>query len=356
MTRRILFTGGGTTGHVAVNLALIPKFINRGWEVRYIGSRHGIEAELIVGLDGVEYCKIATGKLRRYWDWNNVKDPFRVLKGTWQAYQYIRTYQPEVVFSKGGFVTVPVVIGAWLNRVPVIIHESDLTPGLANRMALPFATKVCVTFPETIEHVKQRKSIYVGAVVRSELLLGSRSRGLNACGFTRTKPVLLFMGGSQGSKRLNERIRSSLPKLLQQYQIIHLCGKGNIDPSITYRGYRQYEYMKEELGDALAAADLVISRAGSNAIFEYLKLQIPMLLIPLSMKASRGDQIQNARSFQSAGYCHVLLEEEMEGSAFIEAIHSAYANKEVMREKMRHYRQDDAIEQLLDVIHSVAER
>ena len=327
MSKHILFTGGGSAGHVTVNLALIPKFVKLGWKVTYMGSTKGIEAELIQKLDQVDYIGISTGKLRRYMDVENLKDPLRVIKGSIQAYRAIRGLKPDIVFSKGGFVSVPVVLGAWLNRVPVIIHESDITPGLANRIAMPFASKICTTFPETKDHVNGEKAVHVGAVIREELLQGNKTRGLGVCDFTRNKPVLVCVGGSLGSQRINEMLRRNLPQLVQQYQVIHICGKGQLDPSYTYREYKQFEYVHHELPDLYAIADLMISRAGSNSIFEFLALKKPMLLIPLSKDASRGDQILNARSFQSMGYGEVLYEEDLNDGLFVDAIHRIYERR-----------------------------
>ncbi|WP_168120170.1 undecaprenyldiphospho-muramoylpentapeptide beta-N-acetylglucosaminyltransferase [Paenibacillus sp. HB172176] len=355
MPKKILFTGGGTAGHVTVNLALIPYFQKDGWEVKYMGSMKGIEAELIEPLQRVEYIGIATGKLRRYFSWQNVKDPFRVIQGLWQAYREIRSYKPNVVFSKGGFVSVPVVIAAWLNRVPVVIHESDITPGLANRISVPYATKVCYTFPETGRHLSKEKSVHVGAVVRDHLRSGNKLRGLHFCEFTQEKPVLLVMGGSQGARKINQQIRDSLDALLQQFQIVHLCGKGQVDESKNnIRGYKQFEYIREELADVLAMTSIVVSRAGSNSIFEFLALEKPMLLIPLSLSASRGDQLLNAQSFLKQGYCEVLEEEHMSDGMLLERIQEVYARRDELKRNMRTGEGEDPLQKLLAVIKGSA--
>ena len=346
MSKKVLFTGGGTAGHVTVNLALIPKFQQEGWETLYIGSEQGIERELVQSLSGVTYQPVATGKLRRYFSWENIKDPFKVLKGIWQACRFIRQQKPQVVFSKGGFVSVPVVIGAWLNRVPVLIHESDLTPGLANRLAMRFATKVFTTFPETTKYIKGDKAEYLGAIVREELKSGDAERGRAFCSFDRDKPVMLVMGGSLGSQKLNQVIRDHLPRLLADYQVIHLCGKNNVDPSIDERGYRQFEYIGEELPDLIQLADIVVSRAGSNAIFEFLSLRKPMLLIPLSRAASRGDQILNARSFEKQGFAEVLEEEELNEETFFAKIEAVQANREEAIAKMEQINTDHALDEV----------
>ncbi|SFE00594.1 UDP-N-acetylglucosamine-N-acetylmuramylpentapeptide N-acetylglucosamine transferase [Paenibacillus catalpae] len=351
---KIMFTGGGSAGHVTVNLALIPHFIQEGWSVDYIGSEAGIEKQLIEPLQNVRYHGIATGKLRRYLDWQNVKDPFKVIKGAFQAYRIIKKQKPDVLFSKGGFVSVPVVIGARLNKVPVLIHESDLTPGLANKIAIPFAAGVCTTFPETKQHLPAGKSHYVGAVIRDQLKAGDAARGRKFAGFVSTKPVLLIMGGSLGARKINQAVRASLGKLTEKFQIIHLCGKGQVDQSLQSPQYKQFEYVNEELPDLLAMSDVIISRAGSNSIFEFLYLRKPMLLIPLTKEASRGDQILNARSFQSAGFCDVLYEENMTPETLVSSVTDLYANRDKYIDNMQKNDRKDALSQLIDLIKNTA--
>ncbi|MGK5509001.1 undecaprenyldiphospho-muramoylpentapeptide beta-N-acetylglucosaminyltransferase [Brevibacillus formosus] len=356
MKRRIVFTGGGSAGHVTVNLALIPHFIKLGWEVSYIGSATGIERELVANHPDVRYIGISSGKLRRYFDWKNVSDPLRVLKGIWQASRFLGKWKPDVIFSKGGFVSVPVVFGGWLNRLPVVIHESDLTPGLANKLAVPFSSKVCVTFPDTLSKVPKNKGIHVGAVVREELKQGRKEAGLAYCSFTAKKPVLLVMGGSLGARRINEAVRRTLANLLEHFSIVHICGKNQVDETIQVTGYKQFEYVQEELPDLLAMADLVVSRAGSNAIYEFLALQKPMLLIPLSREASRGDQILNAQSFERQGLCHVLLEEELTDDRFYQAVNDLQKNRESILQRMReeNEKKTDALAQVMAILQETA--
>lgn len=354
MDKKIIFTGGGTAGHVTVNLALIPKFIEEDWQVLYIGSENGIEKQLIASLDRVPYRSIATGKLRRYFDWNNLKDPFRVLKGMIQAYKIIKQEKPNVLFSKGGFVAVPVIMGAWLNKVPVITHESDLTPGLANKLSVPFVTKVCVTFPETKHYIREHKAVHVGAIIREELMQGDSEKGLAYCRFSKDKPVLLIMGGSLGARRINEAIRANLEQLKARFQIVHICGKGNVVAQLESNDYRQYEYVQSELPDLLAMTDLVISRAGSNAIFEFLALRKPMLLIPLSKAASRGDQILNARSFENAGYAKVIEEEDLTDERFLTTIEQLYENRSKYIEDMNKEQRDGSIAKVISLIKKTA--
>ncbi|MNO92523.1 UDP-N-acetylglucosamine transferase [compost metagenome] len=354
MSKRILFTGGGSAGHVTVNIALIPRFAALGWNISYIGSIKGIESELMSTIQDVDYYGISTGKLRRYMSIENLKDPFRIVKGVFQAYHLIRKIKPDVVFSKGGFVSVPVVIGAKLNNVPIIIHESDITPGLANRIALPFATKVCVTFPETLDHIKSDKAMYVGAIIRDELRSGNATHGLNLLQFSNSKPIILVMGGSLGSRKINEAIRKNLHNLLDHYQVVHICGKGQVDPTLQLEGYQQFEYIHNELPDVLASADIVVSRAGSNSIFEFLALHKPMLLIPLSRAASRGDQILNAQSFQKAGYAEVLLEEDLTNESFMQSLESLLSKRVQIVDTMSKHDQSSTINQVIELIQNTS--
>ncbi|QAY67979.1 undecaprenyldiphospho-muramoylpentapeptide beta-N-acetylglucosaminyltransferase [Paenibacillus protaetiae] len=353
---KVMLTGGGSAGHVTVNLALIPRFRKEGWSVDYIGSENGIEKQLVAPHEDVAYHSISTGKLRRYLDIQNMKDPFKVAKGVFQAYRIIRRRKPDVVFSKGGFVSVPVVVGAWMNRVPVIIHESDLTPGLANRLAIPFARAVCTTFPETEQHLDKGKARYVGAVVREELAKGRAERGRMLCEFTRQKPVLLIMGGSLGARKINETVKAAMGRLAERFQVVHLCGKGQVDPSVRYPFYRPFEYLSDELPDVLAMADIVLSRAGSNSIFEFLSLKKPMLLVPLTKEQSRGDQILNAESFRKSGFCEVLQEADMTADTLADSLFRLYDSREAYRSRMEQYEQKDTLEQLFRLIQAAAKK
>lgn len=352
--KSILFTGGGTAGHVIVNLAVIPQFLEEGWKVDYIGSENGIEKDLIEPLEGVTYHAISTGKLRRYFSKENFKDPFKIMKGIIQAYGIIGDKKPDVVFSKGGFVSVPVLVASWLRKKPAVIHESDYTPGLANKLAAPFARRVLATFPETMRYLPDQKAEFVGAVIREELFQGDEEKGLAFAGLTGEKPVLMVMGGSGGSQKINTAVREQLDALLQEFSIIHICGKGNIDRSIKKEGYVQYEYVNEELSDLLAATRFILSRAGSNAIFEFLALRKPMLLIPLSRSSSRGDQILNADSFVKQGYARKLEEEQLTGDALVRALEELKMDRKEMLENMQSYQSQKAKDRVIDIIKEVA--
>lgn len=354
--KRIVLTGGGTAGHVTPNIALLPRLRELGYEIQYIGSYNGIEKKLIEEFD-IPYHGIASGKLRRYFDLKNFTDPFRVAKGFFQAKKILKQIQPDIIFSKGGFVSVPVVQAARQLHIPVIIHESDMTPGLANKLAIPAAVKVCCNFPETIPCLPAGKAIVTGSPIRAELRSGNKLAALKFCGFTAEKPVLLIIGGSLGSVAVNTAIRNILPDLLKSFQIIHLCGKGNLDPSLTGTpGYVQYEYIKQELADLFALADIVVSRAGANAICELLELRKPNLLIPLSAAASRGDQILNAKSFQKQGFSEVLQEEELTPELLLTSIQSLYQNRQRYIDAMEHSTASDAVNTITSLIEEIVSK
>ena len=308
---KIIMTGGGTAGHVTPNLALVPKLKEKGFEIKYIGSYEGIEKE-IIGDANIPYYSISSGKLRRYFDMKNFSDPFKVMKGVYQASRILSKEKPDVVFSKGGFVAVPVVIAASMKKIPVVSHESDLTPGLANKLSAPFCNKLCVTFRESLNYIKDGKGVLTGTPIREEILKGNKQRALDICKFKNNKEIILVIGGSLGAKSINDEVRYHIKEILKSFNVIHICGKGNLDKELeNLEGYRQFEYVKEDLPHFLKAADFVISRAGANVIFELLALKKPTLLIPLSKKISRGDQVLNANSFEKEGYSLVLDEDEM---------------------------------------------
>ena len=348
--KRIILTGGGTAGHVTPNIALMPALEKKGFDIRYIGSKNGMEREMIRAVH-VPYYGISSGKLRRYFDVKNFTDPFRVLKGYLEARSIMKKLKPDIVFSKGGFVTVPVVMAAKHCGIPVIIHESDMTPGLANKLALPSASKVCCNFPETLNHLPEEKAVLTGSPIRKELFEGNREKGLRFCGFTSDKPVLLIMGGSLGSVAINTAVRKELDVLLETFQIAHLCGKGNLDPSLdNKKGYAQFEFVSDELNDIFACTDLMVSRAGANAICEILALRKPNVLIPLSAKASRGDQILNAASFEKQGYSYVLQEEDVTNETLLKAIRTVYEQKDTYINNMKKSKLSDPIAAIMDLI------
>ncbi|MDR2728626.1 MAG: undecaprenyldiphospho-muramoylpentapeptide beta-N-acetylglucosaminyltransferase [Chitinispirillales bacterium] len=346
--KKILLTGGGTAGHVTPNIALIPGLKNMGFHIDYVGTSKGMERELIAKT-GIPYHCISAGKLRRYFDLENFTDLFKIGIGFLQSLLLMIKIRPAVVFSKGGFVACPVVWAAWVFRVPVIIHESDITPGLANKLCLPFAKKICFSFPETQPHLPIAKRVMTGLPVREELFNGSALYGREFCGFDNEKPVILVMGGSLGSQAINAAVRGSLDNLLNDFNICHLCGKGGKAPG-SKKGYCQFEYINEELPDIIAMADIVVSRAGATALFEFLSLRKPNLLIPLGSAASRGDQILNAQSFESLGYSRVLLQDNVTGASLAENIRLLYNEKEKYIEAMNGAQSGKAADKVLEVI------
>ncbi|MDR0139531.1 undecaprenyldiphospho-muramoylpentapeptide beta-N-acetylglucosaminyltransferase [Metabacillus idriensis] len=350
MKKTIVFTGGGSAGHVTPNIAIIDELDKNVWDVQYIGSKNGIEKELIEKIS-IPYHGISSGKLRRYLDFENVKDSFRVLKGCLDARKVLRKLKPALVFSKGGFVSVPVIIAAKSLKIPVLIHESDMTPGLANKIAQRFATKIFTSFEETLNYFPKDKTAAIGSPIRRGILKGSPYKGIELLGFDRRRPVLTVMGGSLGAKKINETIRAALPQL-KDYQIIHLCGKGNVDENYAnQKDYKQFEYVHDELPHYLAATDFVITRGGSNSIFEFLALRIPMLIIPLTKNQSRGDQILNGKSFQEKGYAMMLEEEHLSAETLVKHLADLKSNRDDMKQKMTSLDRKDAIGILIEEIN-----
>lgn len=354
--KSIVLTGGGTAGHVTPNIALIPKLKSKGYNIYYIGSKSGIEKQLIEK-EGIPYYGISAGKLRRYLDVKNFTDVFRIIGGFSQALSILGKIKPSVVFSKGGFVSCPVVWAAWMLRIPVIIHESDMTPGLTNKLSIPFAKKVCYTFPETEKYLVQQKACFTGLPVREEITSGDRIKGYKLCGFSSIKPVVMVIGGSQGSENINKTVRSALTELLQNYQIVHICGKGNTKAELeNIKGYKQFEYVNEELPDIFACADIFISRAGATVLFEILSVKKPALLIPLSRNASRGDQILNANSFKKCGYSDVLFEEDLTEKTLVERVNELYKNRNGYTKTMQNRELQNPVDKIISLIDEVSKK
>ena len=344
----IVLTGGGTAGHVTPNLALLPYLKEAGYKVYYFGSKNGIEKKLIADYE-IPYFGISTGKLRRYFDVKNFSDPFRVIHGYREARKILKNIKPDVVFSKGGFVSVPVVRAARSLHIPCIIHESDMTPGLANKLCFSSASKICCNFPETLSKLPKGKAVLSGTPIRDEIFTGDREKGLALCGFTPDLPVIMIMGGSQGALAVNEAVRAHLDELLQDFQIIHLCGAGKLDESLQDRkGYKQFEYVKEDLRHLFAATDLIISRSGANAICEILALKIPNILVPLAV-GSRGDQVLNAESFVSQGFSVLVPTDEL-NARIVDTVHQVYKDRAKYKEAMEKSSQGSAIPVIMDLI------
>lgn len=350
--KKIVLTGGGTAGHVTPNIALLPKLQELGYEVSYIGSYDGIEKRLMADFE-IPYYGISTGKFRRYFDLKNFSDPFRVVKGYSEARKLLKEIKPDVVFSKGGFVSVPVVRAAASLKIPCIIHESDMTPGLANKLCIPAADKICCNFPETVQLLPSDKAVLTGSPIREELSQGNKIAALDMCHFTANKPVIMVIGGSLGASNVNKIVREALPKLLNDFQVVHLCGKDKIDNLLLNTvGYAQFEYLKAELKDVLAMADIVISRAGANAICELLALKKPNLLIPLPAKSSRGDQILNAKSFEAQGFSMVVDEDDLSDNLLVEKVHALFCNRQTFIDVMARNNTISSIDKIIELIEN----
>jgi len=354
--KKIILTGGGTAGHVTPNIALIPELRKLNFDIHYIGTKKGIERNLVENV-GVKYYPITAGKLRRYFDLENLTDMARIIKGFLQSMNLMIKIKPDVVFSKGGFVATPVVWAAHLCRIPIVIHESDITPGLANRLSLPFADRVCYAFPETEKYIKKDKKYLTGIPIRNELFQGNAKKGKSMCGFTDEKPILLIIGGSQGSRFINDVVRAGLKELLKVFQVCHICGKGNIDSTLLdLKGYKQFEYITEEQPHIFAMSDVVVSRAGATTLFEILSLKKPNILIPLSRRASRGDQILNAESFRKNGFSYVLQEEELNPSVLLETALNVYKKKNDIINAMNSADLGNCTRKVIEVILELVEK
>ena len=352
--KKIVLTGGGSAGHVTPNIALLPSLKEAGYEIAYMGSYDGIEKRLIGDFD-LPYVGISTGKFRRYLDFKNLTDPFRVIKGFSEARKFLKEYRPDVVFSKGGFVAVPVVRAAASLGIPCIIHESDMTPGLANKICIPAARKVCCNFPETLKLLPEDKAVLTGSPIRAELAQGNKLAGLDLCGFNANTPVIMVIGGSLGAANVNKAVRAALPSLLGDFQIVHLCGKDKVDNLLLNTpGYKQFEYIKAELKDLFAMADIVISRAGANAICELLALKKPNILIPLPASSSRGDQLLNARSFEAQGFSIVIEEDDLTTELLVDKVHELYFSRQTFRDAMNDSGQMDSIRTIVQLIKEAA--
>jgi UDP-N-acetylglucosamine--N-acetylmuramyl-(pentapeptide) pyrophosphoryl-undecaprenol N-acetylglucosamine transferase len=353
MGKKIVLTGGGTAGHVTPNIALLPSLQKEGYEISYIGSYNGIEKRLVEDFS-IPYYGVSTGRFRRYFDLKNFSDPFRVMKGYRQAVGILKELQPDIIFSKGGFVSVPVVRAASSLKIPCIIHESDMTPGLANKLCIPAATKVCCNFPETLEKLPSSKAVLTGSPIRAELTQGNRIAALDLCQFSANKPVVMVIGGSQGATSVNLMVREALPRLLTRFQVVHICGKDKVDNlMLDIPGYKQFEYLKTELKDVFALADVVVSRAGANAICELLALKKPNLLIPLQI-GTRGDQILNAHSFEAQGFSMVVREDYLDCDILTEKINELYDNRQTYIDKMKQSSQMNSIETIMNLIREYA--
>lgn len=352
--KKIVFTGGGTAGHVTPNLALIAKFRQEGWQIDYIGSKNSIEQKLITQ-EQINFHSIASGKLRRYFSWQNFIDPFKIMFGFLQAFLLLIKLRPNVIFSKGGFVSFPVVLAAKFCRIPVIIHESDYTPGLANKLSFPCADKICVSFPDTKKFIKaQDKVVISGSPIRPQFFTGSAAKGRELCQFANDKKMILVIGGGSGAEIINKTLVLALPELLKNHYVCHVCGIGKTAKEVQYPGYIQFEYVTDELFDIMAAADIVVSRSGANSLFELVALKKLHLLIPLALNASRGDQIINAEYFAKKHISKILLQENLTTESLITAVAELERDAEQYRAAREQYAYHDGLEILYNLIKQMA--
>ena len=338
---RVVVAGGGSAGHVVPALPVMQALGRQGVEVHFVGGTNGIEKRLATPF-AIAYHGITTGKLRRYFSVQNLLDCFRVPLGVWQAWRLLGRLRPQVVFSKGGFVSFPVVLGAWLRSIPAVAHESDLTPGLANRLAAPFVARLCVNFAPRF--ATKRDVVETGTPLRAELLAGDAARGRARLNLTDEKPLLLVVGGSLGSARLNEVVRDALSTLLATYSVVHVCGAGKIASGLLdVPGYTQVEYVEAGWGDIIAAARLVVSRAGAGALYEWLALGKPHLLVPLPKHASRGDQIENAAFAEAQGWSEVIREDALDAKTLLDGLAKLTAESPRIRQRLAAFQTRDSV-------------
>jgi len=354
---KIIIAGGGTGGHIIPNIAILESLKKqvKDLDVLYVGSKKGLEAELIPR-EGYAFETISCGKLRRYFSWENFLDVFRTMAGICQSAWIIAQFKPEVIFFKGGYVGFGMAIAGGLMRKKVIIHESDLKMGLGNRLAARMADKICVSFPETVEAWRgDSRVVLTGNPVRAGLAEGNAEKGWKFSGLKPGKKMILIMGGSQGSKSVNNLIEKNLEDLLKDFQIIHICGKGNLPEyyaklSTTERAnYFACEYVGDELKDIYAVTDMMISRAGANTLAEIDFLGKPAILIPL-VEGSRGDQVENAESFVKNHSAVVLRENQSEDFDLKKAL------KELLNKPERAIGKNQAADKIAKIIMELANR
>lgn len=341
----LILTGGGTAGHCIPNIALLPYLKDKFDKIYYIGSENGIEKDLI-SKTNIPFYSVPCVKLSRTNAFENVKLPFKLYSGIKEAKKLIDELNPDVVFSKGGFVSVPTVIAASKKKIPVISHESDLSPGLANKFTAKYCKKVLTTFPETAKKFKNGE--FVGSPIRKSLF-NDKKVDIKQFGFSDTKPILLVTGGSQGAKAINNTLRSALPTILTKFNVIHICGKGNLDNKFNPKGYYQIEYT-DKIENAFAVCSVCVSRAGANTLFELLSLKIPCILIPLPKGESRGDQVDNANYFEKLGLVNVLPQENLTPESLAFAINSTYTNRNNIRKNIEKRPIFDASEKIVNIL------
>ncbi len=348
MKKTIVLTGGGTAGHIMPNIALLPEISKHFNQIYYLGAKDSMEEKILKKYTDVKFVAIPTTKFIRKITLKNLAIPFKLIKGILQTKKILKQINPDVIFSKGGFVSVPVAIAGKKCKIPVISHESDLSMGLANKIILKYANVVCTTFEDTAK--QNKKCICTGTPIREQIFKGNKYNILNKISHIKSKPYVLFFGGSLGSKNINKLVENSLDKLLEKYNILHITGKGNKN-NLKKDGYTQFEFV-ENIEDFFVLADIVVCRGGANSIFELLALCKPMLIIPLSKAQSRGDQIENAEYFKRKNYAEVLREENMSTETLISKLDNIIKNKEKIILNMQKANIKNANEKIVDIILS----
>ena len=348
---KIFFTGGGTAGHVTPNIAVIRE-LPVDFEIGYVGESSSVEEKLVSSIS-VPFFRIKSGKLRRYFSLKNFYDPFKVIVGFFQSFRLCVIEKPDLVFSKGGYVAVPLVLAARALNIPIIAHESDLTPGLANRLTFPFCAKICLTFPPTAIQLSDKRVVLTGTPLRRTLLKADAKKGASLLKFDVNLPILLVFGGSKGARFLNELIFRLRDKLLESFNVVHITGEGNRLQEKEKRGYIQKEFLHHDFGDVLAAASVVVSRAGANSIYELLALRKPHLLVPLPKTSSRGDQLENAKKFCELGYSRFIEEDLLSDDIFLQELKNLMENKTSIEKQMANFKTPDAVSIIIKEIKKI---
>lgn len=343
--KKVVFCGGGTAGHVYPALAVAEKLEN--CQIHFFGGS-GMEKDILKNFPNITYHQIPVVKFERKLTPKNLLIPIKLFKGIKAAKAELKKINPDVVFSKGGFVSVPVALAAKKLGIRVVSHESDLSFGLANKIILHSCTYMCTTFKETA--TKNKKCIHTGQPIRQKIFNGKK---LNL-GFNSSRPTILVLGGSLGAKFLNDLVFNHLDTLLKKYNVIHICGKNN------YRDIKKDNYLllpfAENIEDYFATADIVVSRAGSGVINELLALSKPMLLVPLSKKCSRGDQIENARLFEKYGYCQMVEEEQCTFFNFLQKLENLQKNASKMQENMKKTAKNNSVSQIVEILKKCSDQ
>jgi UDP-N-acetylglucosamine--N-acetylmuramyl-(pentapeptide) pyrophosphoryl-undecaprenol N-acetylglucosamine transferase len=322
----VAFTGGGSGGHIYPGLALAASLrLTGNVRIIWIGSTSPLDRNIVEGA-GIPFFAIKSGKLRRYFSLKNIADIFHILAGYVQAKKILKKERPALLFSKGGFVSVPPCAAARSLNIPLITHESDFSPGLATKINSFFADKVCLSYAETRKFFSPKtaaKTVVTGNPVRDVFREADARKGFAFLGIPETEKVLLVLGGSQGAKEVNNLVRAALPVLTRYFTVVHQTGTADFADLEPYRSekYHPYAYIKEEMPDVVSCAHLVLGRAGAGTVWESAVCGKPLVLVPLAGSGTRGDQVENARYFEQKGAAAVLVHPTAEAlAAKIEAL------------------------------------